>query len=96
MKAPARKSALSQSKPDLLFDDLREVGPPSWIFKSVAHRRGREEAAHFPQKILAQLRLLFHGRRPALQQGGELALFAPMVPDFYGYKLRRQRNALLN
>ncbi len=44
---PVRKSELSQCKPDLLFDDLREVSPPGWIFQRVPHRSGGEKAAHF-------------------------------------------------
>ena len=44
---PAGKSELSQSKPDLLFNDLREVGPPGRIFQSVPHHSGGEEAVHF-------------------------------------------------
>ena len=48
---PAGKSKLSQSKPDLLFDDLRKGSPPSWVFQSVPHRGGGEKAAHFLQKI---------------------------------------------
>ena len=93
---PVRKSELSQSKPHLFFDDLREVSPPGWIFQSVPHRRGREKAAHFLQKIFAQLRFCFEGCGTALQQGYKLVLFPPMVPELYGDKRCGQRNTLLD